>query len=781
MLKNYLKIALRMLWKNKLFSSINILGLSLSMAVGVWLISYIKSNGDTDHFHPDREKIIRILTESTIEDKKSLWATSPMPLASELKNESSVEKTVLVRQGANNNIETTNGDIPVNVTYTEPSFFEVFGFKLLSGNAQKTLNNTNSVLLSENIAQRIFGKRSPLGQVITFETLGTFTVAGVIQEPKLKTHLPVEVVLSLATAESLEKRGVLSKDSHNWDEYKTSAIYAKLHSENQYEKFNQALQHYGRKFGNIKLRFTAQPIEEITPWNPAIQNDMHAGMNKLGILTNLFLLFSLTFLAAFNYISLSLARAMTRAKEISIRKVTGAIRWEIIKQFLTESTIVAVFALLLAFPLSEGIAFFRPNGLPPFKFDLFTVLIFLSYTLVTGIVAGIVPAWMISSFQPIQTLRKMKNIQILRGVGVYRFLIVFQFAVAIMIMIFFVVLRDFDAKLNVAISSNTMSEILTLNLQGEDYQAIKPKIEQISQVQKVSETNWLPIPIYSHSKPCSLKINNKAFTMNYHNIDESALEVLNIKLLAGRNIPKNLPQNSERYILMNEDAAKLLFSSTSKALNKTVTIDSSEVQILGITPNVIDLDKPNPTIYRYLPKQVDMIVMKVKPNTKAEVMITCKKIWKAVFPNKKVIIYDYNKEIGSLNFDGGKTFFGFFGGLVMFIACLGILGIASYSVEIRTKELGVRKVLGASNEQLIWTISKGFSKIFVWAGLIGIPAGWFCASLLKDKMGGTNKVDLGVMNVSIGFGLVCFIGAVTVLSQTIKAGQVSPVKVLKVE
>jgi putative ABC transport system permease protein len=780
MLQNYLKIALRTLWKNKLFSFTNILGLSLSMAVSVWLIVYIKSNYDTDHFHPEREKIVRILTHSKTDTEQSIWATTPMPLASQLKTVSSVEKTVVVRHSGKNNIETANGAIPIDIIYSEPSFFEIFGFKLLSGNPQKSLVNTNSVLLSEKTAKKIFGKNNPIGQSITFETLGTFSVSGIIQTPPLETHIPVEAMLSLETAESLEKRGILSKDSQKWEKFNNTSIYVRLHSSSQINILNQILKKYTRKFEKNTLSFSAQTIEDITPWNPSIQNDFHAGMNKLGILTNLFLIIALTFLAAFNYISLSLARAMTRAKEIGIRKVTGAVRWQIIKQFLTESIIIAFLALLLAFPLSEGIIWFRPNGLPPFQIDLPIILGFIIYTLITGTIAGIVPAWMLSSFQPIQVLRKMKNIQILKGVNIYRFLIVFQFAVTIMITIFFVVLRDFDKNLVSIISSKTPSDILLLDLQSESFQILKPQIEQIVDVQKVSATNWSPIPVFRSSKPCTLKVDNKIYPMHYHSIDQSALEIMNVKLIAGRNFPSDLPQNSEKYILVNEDAAKLMFSNPSKALNKTVMVDSSEVEVLGILPS-IDLGVSDATIYRYLPKQIDMVALKVRPNTKTNAMIACKKIWKRNFPNKNVKIHDYDEKIKSLNFDGVQTFFGFFGGMVLIIACIGVLGIASYSVEVRTKELGVRRILGASKIQLIWIMSKGFFKIFLWAGLLGIPAGWFCGTLLKDRMGESNKVDLGVFNLFIGFGLVCLIGGITILSQTIRAGQINPSKVLKVD
>jgi putative ABC transport system permease protein len=230
MIRNYLKIALRSLWKNKLFSFVTIIGLALSMAVSVALLMQLKMHYDTDHFHPHLNRTFRLLTHETTTDKISLWASVPMPLVSALQNVSFIEKTVTVQQQGFHNLQTDKGDISVEITYTEPAFFEIFGFKLLSGNAQNALTSPNSVLLAEKTAQRIFGNKNPVGQTIVLEDVGTFTVAGLIQTPPLATHLPVEVMLSLSVLEGLEKKGTIANASQNWQEYKNTAVYVANHT-----------------------------------------------------------------------------------------------------------------------------------------------------------------------------------------------------------------------------------------------------------------------------------------------------------------------------------------------------------------------------------------------------------------------------------------------------------------------------------------------------------------------------------------------------------------------
>jgi putative ABC transport system permease protein len=206
MIKNHLKITIRILLKNKLFSVVTILSLSLSMAVGVILFTFIKANHDTDHFHPELNQIVRILTQETNGVEQTKWATAPLPLATQIESVSFVEKTVKVRLAGKHNLQTGNGDMPIDIKFSEPSFFDVFGFKLLSGNAQSLSTNPTSIFITEKTAKKIFGNANALGQTVQFENLGSYTVEGIIQDPPLETHLPMEVIGSINAALILEKK-----------------------------------------------------------------------------------------------------------------------------------------------------------------------------------------------------------------------------------------------------------------------------------------------------------------------------------------------------------------------------------------------------------------------------------------------------------------------------------------------------------------------------------------------------------------------------------------------
>jgi ABC-type lipoprotein release transport system permease subunit len=777
MIRNYVKIAWRNLWKNKLFSVVNILSLSLSMAVGVILFTGLKATFDTDHFHPELNQLVRVLTQETKEGEQTNWATAPLPLATQLDSVSFVEKTVKVRLAGKHNLQTDKGDVPIDIKFSEPSFFDVFGFNLLSGTAQSLANNSTTLFLTQKTANKLFGSTNVVGHTVQVEKLGYYTIGGIIQDPPLETHLPIEAMLSIRAAELLEKKGAIPSSSQDWGGFQSSAIYARLQSEGNVEQLNATLQHYNRKLDKSTLQFLAQPIEEITPGKIDLKNNPHAGTSWEDVKTQLFIILSLTLLAAFNYISLALARAFSRAQEVGVRKTIGATRGQVIGQFLMESTLVALFALAFTVPCVTILAHYIPDmDDVTFSWDIALVVGLITYALITGLVAGAFPAWLLSAFQPIQVLRKMKNIKLFRGVAVYKALIVVQFSVTILFMILVVIVADYDRKNKAIIRSTVPSNVLTLDLKGENYQNLQNEINELSQVETTLATNWYYEPIKLGKD--SVTLNDKTLDINYVSIDPRTIETEGIRLLAGQNFPKHMPQSREQYVLVNEAAANLLASKSETLVGQTLLLDSAAVQVIGILSNEL-IGQQRPLLYRYLPNEITTLTIKIKPYAELEATKAIQSVWKDHFPQKTANLYNLKAYRYSGEISGELEIFGGCALIVMIIAALGILGIASYSVETRTKELGIRKIVGANNAKLVWIVTKNFGILMLLAGLIGVPAGLFCGDLLRKEMG--SYLDLGLLNISIGFISVAIVGLLTVLSQTIRAGQIEPVNVLKAE
>lgn len=493
-----------------------------------------------------------------------------------------------------------------------------------------------------------------------------------------------------------------------------------------------------------------------------------------GIKTQLLLILALTLLSAFNYISLALARAVSRAQEVGIRKTIGATRGQIIGQFLTEATLISLFALFFTVPCVSVLMRYIPDMEVTFSWDPILILGLLTYAVITGLVAGAVPSWLLSAFKPIQTLHKLKNVKLFRTVSFYKILVVVQFSVAIILMIQVVILADYERKNSAIINATVPPNVLTLDLKGEKYENLQNEISGLGQVETTLATNWYYEPIKMGKS--SVTFNDKVLKINYVSIDPKTIETESVSLKSGRNFPKNMPQNTEQYVLVNETAAELLKSKSETLVGQNLLLDSAYVQVIGIMPNEI-IGQQLPLIYRYLPNEIATLIIKTKPNTELAVTKAIQSLWKNHFPGKTANLNNLKEGYSSSRERIG--FFGFSTLIVMIIAALGILGVASYSVETRTKELGIRKVLGASKIKLVWTVTKIFGILILIAGLIGVPAGLFGGDLLKKEMG--SHLDLTLINISIGFCLVAIVGLLTVLSQTIRAGQIQPVKVLKAE
>jgi ABC-type antimicrobial peptide transport system permease subunit len=445
-----------------------------------------------------------------------------------------------------------------------------------------------------------------------------------------------------------------------------------------------------------------------------------------------------------------------------------------------ESTLVSLFALLFTVPCVNILMHYIPDMDVAFSWDTTLILGLLTYAVITGLVAGAFPSWLLSAFRPIQVLRKMKNIKLFRGVAVYKALIVVQFSVTIMFMILVVILADYDRKNNAIISSTVPSNVLTLDLKGEKYQNLQNEISQLSQVETTLATNWYYEPIKMGKD--SVTLNDKTLKINYVSIDPRTIETEGISLIAGQNFPENMPQSTEQYVLVNEAAANLLESKSETIVGQNLLLDSASVQVIGIIPNEI-IGQQLPLIYRYLPNEITTLTIKIKPNTEMEATKAIQSLWIDHFPEKTANLYNlkeyrYSGEISG-EISGEMEIFGGSALIVMIIAALGILGIASYSVKTRTKELGIRKILGANKIILVWTVTRNFGLLMLIAGIIGAPAGLICGDILRSEMG--SNLDLGFINAIIGFGLVAILGLLVVLSQTIRAGQIKPVKVLKAE
>jgi putative ABC transport system permease protein len=791
MIRNYFKVAVRSILKNKISSIVSIIGLSISMLVGVIIFAYLKNNWETDHFHPSIENTYRITTQTKTGTGTLRWATCPQPVAEELNDLSYVDKVTTVRQGGNVKILAQKREIPVEITFIEPSFFDVFGFRIEKGSSKGFFAGKNKVIVSQEIAKRLFGDSNPIGKTMTIDGWGVFEVAGIMEKPGFRSHIPVEIIVSMDVARLLETKGVLASTSQDWSNYKTTSVYVLTNSETDLIRLNTVLAEIAqeRKSKDNEYFFTGQNLEDITPWDPAIQNDFHAGSNWTGIVTWVFLALAVTLLAAFNYTALSVARIFSRAREVGIRKSNGALGKQIFYQFIIESVLLSCSSLVIAYlaiiiiDASAWVSLTKELNLFP---DFRLVGLLLCYTILTGFVAGAIPAFILSKFKPIDVLKSLRTIGVVQRVGIYKAILIVQFSVTIMLTIFFVVLRDMGLNVQNRLVSKLPENITVIDLKAQEAGRLSESLAQIGQVQKVALSDHLPV--MNPVEKCSVKILGKpdVFLMGSGFIDRNYVDVFKLKLIAGTNLPENQSQHLDQHVLVNEAAGKMLLNGNKEVDNligKIVTVDSVAVQIAGVVADEsFHAQYIVPALFRLNPSKARFISLQGVEGAGEKVSILSEMSWRKNFPDLIPEIYDYKKrnlseyktEMSQVNLS-----FGLVCGIVLFVSCLGIFGMANYAVSANRIQLGIRRTFGANSLQLVISVTKPFMKILALSGVLGVPMGLLCGNLLTERFG--LHVDLGIRNVSLGYALVVVVALIVVISQTLKSAYVNPVKVLRSE
>ncbi|MFQ5629189.1 MAG: ABC transporter permease, partial [bacterium] len=451
MLQNYLKIALRTIFKHRLFSFINIFGLALSLSFCMLVIVIINDQNSFDRFHPRENDIYRMLT---VAHRKSggteKYASSPRPLGVVLETESaSVEKVVQLTRGLFGDAKYGQVNISISGFFTDRVFFDVFGFRLAKGDPATALELPNTIVLTAETAEKFFGDEDPLGKTVSIDRLTDFIVTGVLQPLNGKTHFVFDALASSASLAVLEKENKIRPVLEDWKNYYANYNYLRLHQGNAPGTLQPLLSEIpGRFYGNQILEsrdkgysFELQPLTGITP-GPILSNNLGRAMPEMMLVFLSVLAFIGMVAAVFNYTNLTMARSLTRAKEVGVRKVTGALRRQLFLQFVVESIFIVLLALSFALLILKAflIPGFQQLQLSgsfdlDFIIDYQVVLFFLGLSALIGLIAGLLPATFMSAFRPAQILSDLSKIKVLSKITLRKVLIVFQFVLAITLII----------------------------------------------------------------------------------------------------------------------------------------------------------------------------------------------------------------------------------------------------------------------------------------------------------------------------------------------------------
>lgn len=795
MINMYIRIAFRNLRKNRLFSAINIIGLALAMSVGLIFILNIKKQFDYDTYHPYPERTFRIMTEKLYEQGTDTYATTPAILVQSLEEYAFVEKAVMLHQGEMTTAGIDGKELSISLRYTDSTFLSLFDFPLLRENPA-ALGEPNSLLISEKKARDFWGDADPVGKILSVTGKGDFKVTGVIKEDKRPSHFTFDALASqtLSVKDTNKILGIenwAGTEGYTYVLLRKGATVADL--ESALEKISKkAGSHLKAIRGNKSLgrHFVAQNLLEINPSDRSmIIDEMNRGLDWAAIAVISGLILLLMVMVGFNYTGLSLARSISRAKEVGVRKINGAKRYQVFFQFVTESMVLTFVALLIAcaiIPFFESIPLFR-EILAGLQLDLESVLWVAGFALLVSLMAGGMPAWLLSSFNPLVALQKLGTYRILGGVGFRKALITIQFAISAIFITFLVISReqlDFERKFDYGFVAK---DLIYMEAEPALIETLKTNFAGIASVEQVAATSGIPLRQLS-SGNCFISTADRkvdSLRVEYYAADAQFIPQLKIQMLAGTNFSSSEDTRDESAVILNEKAVRNLnFKTSADAVGQYVQLDSNRVQIIGVFKDFINWNVrfgSMPFALRNKPAEFNQLLIKIAPKHRAETVVALGSVWKKLYPLKPFKYEFYESFITARADDHNDEFLlmDFLTAMVMGIASLGLVGMVAYSVELRIKEIGIRKSLGAAAGQLIWLVSRDFMKILVWAGVLGLPAGYYLGYImLKDY---AYRIDLSASLLLTAFLSMFVIGLLTVLSQTYRVSYVNPAESLRAE
>lgn len=792
MIRNYLLIAWRSLLKNKLFSFINVFGLALSMSLCMVVMIHVLDTLRYDTFHPHKKRIFRVLSRIEAHDGRA-WtlASTPLPLTETLAETEPLFESITSLYPAIDE-EASYGEkaIPVNGAFTQPSFFKVFGFALMAGDPETALANPTGIVISQATAEKFFTTENPVGKILTLEKLGVFEVTGVLQTPATKSHINFDVYLSFSSIPVLEKERKLPPKLSSWDSFEHAYTYVLLGENTERHNLDERLAAISRDINKDAhsgtFTFRSQALSSITPTSDDIYNDIGRGTTWGKLMAEVGIGFIILLAACFNYTNLSIARALTRTREVGIRKVIGAKRRQIFFQYIIEAVLVAIVALLVAqivLGFLVELNIFQEGS--DIRFNLFTLSCFLGFTVFVGLLAGALPAWILSSFKAVKMLRNAVAEKIMGGLTLRKVLLVFQFSISLVILIFMTVFHRQFSYLADVDPGYRMNNIISIPFPGKSHDVLSTELSRIGGVENISASSG-NFGRYATGTVSVSRVpdNRQPLKINYYFIDSGVIPVSDLTLMAGKNFGNESP-GIERELILNQKAVEALgFENPVSAIGETIWIeDSVEVTLVGVVKDFYNEGTGNafrPLALRNKAGSYNTLNLLITEAAAAAIVTNLEQVWKKVYPDRAFSYVWLRKQYDKRYADNGSvSVLGFLAFMAITIASLGLLGLVVYTVETRRKEISIRKIIGASIQQLIVLLSKGFARLLLIAGAIAMPVGYVLSELFLINF--ANRIHVGIGIPLACFSLLLSIGLSMILSQTYKASAENPARNLRSE
>lgn len=817
MLFNYFKIIYRNLIRSKTYSLINILGLSVGLSVCLIILEYVNFEKSYDGFHPNSNNIYRVILGYESAGQTQWDAANFAPTAPALKNDfPEVAEYVRITPEYFGIVLNYQEKVfeEKKIYYADSSFLNFFGYKLLAGDSRTALREPRSIVLSATLAEKYFGsksdwKESPVGQLILVNNKESYTITGIMEDTPANSHLIVNALISFTTF--IEKNDP-SKE-WGWNDFYT---YIKLSPGADYASLESKLGSFILKYKGKDSRdkMILQPIEDIhLHSNVGYELEANGSYQSVYFLSIIALI--ILIIAWVNYVNLSTARSENRAKEVGIRKVNGATRGEVMIQLLLEAFLMNFIAVIIALIIIQATIPLVGSLLgKPLVFSLFTDSSFLlsvgTLYVFGSFISGIYPAFILSTFKPIDVFKSAAH-NIAKGKSILRqSLVVFQFIVSIGLIMGTVIIYNqlnfvksrelgFNHDQTLVVNSPRIieNEIEFLNL----YRQFKHELTKYPEIENVTISSSLPGKLSNDmdiNGPFKMIGQDDTFNKSFavFRVDQDFLEVFKIKMAAG-NFFSNARVTTDTqligdapddFIVINRKASELLgYSNPSELIGKKIFFSGQEKEVIGVVENYHHKSLKNnvePIVMRNRIANTKYISIRLSGNTPADLSQTIDRIntiWKATYAGSPLIYSFLNEDVNN-QYQEEERFskvFIIFSAFSILIGCLGLFGLVSYSVMIRTKEIGIRKVLGASLSSIMVLFSKEFFKLIVIAFVIGIPL----AILVFDNWleNFAYRAPLSTWMFIIPICMVSLFSFASVFAQITRAALRNPVDTLKSE
>ncbi len=773
MFKNYLKTALRIVKKHKSFSFINIAGLAVGMACCVLILMWVQDELSYDRFHANHKQLYR-----TILNHEGQWYTaSPWALAPILKEEYP-EVTLCTRYAGRNLLcAYQERSYYEPVAFVDPDFFEMFTFPLIKGNSESPFPTNNSAVITERTAKKYFGNEDPIGKVLKINNDTELFVTGIIKDVPTNSHMNFDILapVQLFGEETLT----------DWS--LGSSAYIMLHENASPDVFREKISGVIMKYDT---RTKAKNIADIQPLSRIHLYDLRGGGNIVYVYIFSTIAAFILLIACINFMNLATARGGMRAKEVGMRKVVGARRSNVIKQFLGESLLLSVIALCVAIGLV--VLLLKPFNTIAEKnltldpgMGLSILLGLLGITIFTGIISGSYPALFLSSFQAVRVIKgnyfKGSQKPLLR-----KGLVVFQFTIAIVLIIGTVIIyKQLNYIRNKELGFNR-NQVISLRMNNDiraNMSAFKDEIKRYPSVINMTSATSQPTqvgninPVYWEGRGP-----DQYETMRFVAMDVDYIKTFEMEVVDGRDFSEDLQTDTQNYIV-NEEAVK--FMGLKNPVGKLFSIWDREGQIIGVVKNFHSRSLHNdfePVVLTMTQNWGhNFVFIRIRPEYTSRTLSDLEGIWKKFVPD-----YPFNYQFLDESFEAlyradrrTGILFKYFTILAIFISCLGIFGLAAFTSEQRTKEIGVRKVLGASIPHITTLISKEFMILLTLANGIAWPAAFFLMHKMLSNY--AYRTEMSFWIFLLAGGLAYAVALMTVSYQAIKAARTDPVNALRYE